>query len=32
MPGPLSGLPIVELAGIGQGPSPACCWPTWAPT
>jgi alpha-methylacyl-CoA racemase len=29
--GPLAGVRVVELAGIGPGPFARCCWPTWAP-
>ena len=28
--GPLQGLTIIEISGIGPGPSPPCYWLTWA--
>ena len=31
MAGPLGGATVIELAGLGPGPSPPCCWPTSAP-
>ena len=30
--GPLAGVKVIELGGLGPGPHAGMCSPTWAPT